>query len=46
MYGKNTQVIIDALVDKIKKLQLDLIIKDSEIAQLKDELKKKEAENG
>lgn len=37
MYGTNNQVIIDALVDQIKKLKLDLIIKESELEQLKKE---------
>lgn len=46
MYGTNNQVIIDALVDQIKKLKLDLIIKDSEIEHLKKELKAKEVANG
>lgn len=45
MYGTNNQVIIDALVDKIKKLNLDVIIKDSEIEQLKAKLKEKEEVN-
>jgi hypothetical protein len=42
MYGTNNQVIIDALVDQIKKLKLDLIIKESENEQLKKELSNKE----
>ena len=44
MYGNNNQVIIDALVDQIKRLKLDILVKDSEIENLKGELKKKEAE--
>ena len=46
MYGTNNQVIIDALVDQIKKLKLDILLRDSEIEKLKDELKMKEASNG
>ena len=42
MYGKNTQVIIDALVDQIKKLKLDIILRDTEIEQLKNKLNNKE----
>lgn len=41
-----TQIIIDALIDQIKKLRLDILIKDSEIEQLKEELKKKEVSDG
>lgn len=44
MYGTNNQIIIDALVDQIKRLKLDILVKDSEIENLKGELKKKEAE--
>ena len=42
MYGTNNQVIIEALVDQIKNLKLTIIVKDSEIEQLKKELKNKE----
>ena len=42
MYGNNNQVIIDALVDQIKKLKLDIIVRDSEIERLKKELSDKE----
>ena len=35
MYGTNNQVIIDALVDKIKSLKLTISIRDTEIEQLK-----------
>ena len=42
MYGTNNQVIIDALVDQIKKLKLDIIVRDSEIERLKKELSDKE----
>ena len=42
MYGTNNQVIIEALVDQIKKLKLDIIVKDSEIEMLKKELSEKE----
>lgn len=37
MYEKNNQVIIEALVDKIKSLKLTLSIRDAEIEQLKKE---------
>lgn len=43
MFENTTQVIIDALVDQIKKLKLDVLVRDSEIEHLKDELKKKES---
>jgi hypothetical protein len=46
MFDKRTQVIIDALVDQIKKLQLDVLLRDTEIEQLKEKLKEKEAANG
>lgn len=46
MFDKNTQIIIDALVDQIKKLRIDVLIRDSEIEQLKDELKAKGEANG
>lgn len=42
MCGTNNQVIIDALVDKIKSLQLTLSIRDTEIEQLKKQLSNKE----
>lgn len=37
MYGTNNQVIIEALVDKIKSLKLTLSIRETEIEQLKKE---------
>jgi hypothetical protein len=37
MYGTNNQIIIDALVDKIKSLKLTLSIRETEIEQLKKE---------
>lgn len=46
MYGNNNQVIIDALVDQIKRLKLDILVKDSEIEQLKGKLAEKEDEKG
>ena len=46
MFDRRTQVIIDALVDQIKKLQLDVLLRDTEIEQLKEKLKEKEAANG
>ena len=42
MYGSNNQVIIDALVDQIKNLKLTILVKESEIEQLRRELKEKE----
>lgn len=42
MYDNNTQVIIDALVDKIKSLKLTLSIRDTEIEQLRKQLSNKE----
>lgn len=42
MYGTNNQVIIDALVDKIKSLKLTLSIKETEIEQLRKQLSNKE----
>ena len=42
MYGTNNQVIIDALVDKIKSLKLTISVKECEIEQLKKELNNKE----
>lgn len=42
MYDNNTQVIIDALVDKIKSLKLTLSIKETEIEQLRKQLSNKE----
>lgn len=38
MYDNNTQVIIDALVAQIKNLKLTILLKDSEIEQLKAKL--------
>lgn len=38
MFDRRTQVIIDALVDQIKKLQLDVLLRDTEIEQLKEKL--------
>ena len=46
MYGNNTHVIIDALVEQIKSLKLTILVKESEIEQLKKERKEKEANNG
>lgn len=46
MFDSKTQVIIDALVDQIKKLKIDVLVRDSEIEQLKEKLKEKEATNG
>ena len=42
MYGSNNQVIIDALVNEIKRLKLDLSIRESEMEKLKKELSNKE----
>ena len=42
MYGSNNQVIIDALVNEIKRLKLDLAIRESELEALKKERKEKE----
>jgi hypothetical protein len=47
--NNNNQVIIDALVDQIKRLKLDILVKNAEIEQLEDKLAEKEAkeaENG
>lgn len=38
----NTRVIIDALVEQIKHLKLTILVKDSEIENLKKELSNKE----
>ena len=46
MYGKDTYVVIDALVAQIKSLKVDILVKDSEIERLKEELQKKESEGG
>lgn len=46
MYGTNNQVIIDALVEQIKNLKLTILVKDSEIEQLKKDFKKKEEGDG
>jgi hypothetical protein len=44
MYGtNNNQVIIDALVDQIKRLKLDILVKNAEIEQLEAKLAEKEA---
>ena len=42
----NTRVIIDALISQIKQLRLDILIRDTEIKRLKEELAKKEETNG
>lgn len=44
MNEKNTQVIIDALVDQIKSLKLTILVRDTEIAQLKERLNKEKGE--
>lgn len=41
MYETNTQIIIDSLVDQIRKLRVDVLVKDAEIEQLKDKLAEK-----
>lgn len=46
MNEKNIPVIIDALVDMIKKLRIDVLVRDSEIEHLKDKLKEKETSDG
>lgn len=38
MYGKNNQIIIEALCDEIKALKLDILVRDSEIKSLKEKL--------
>lgn len=45
MYGTNNQVIIDALVDQIKRLKLDLSIRESELERYKKILEKNAEES-
>ena len=46
MYDINTEIIIKALVDKIKDLQVEVMVKESKIEKLEEQLKEKEAANG
>ena len=46
MFDMNAKIIINALVDKIKDLRCELIIKNSKIEKLEEQLKEKEAANG
>ena len=42
---KNTEVVVDALVTKIRSLELDIWCKDEQIKKLKADLEKKENGN-
>lgn len=46
MYDTNAQIIIDTLVDRIKNLQIDVMVKDAKIEKLQKELEAKEVANG
>lgn len=46
MNENNNAVIIEALVNLVKKLQLELLIKDAEIERIKNSFNAKETLNG